>query len=292
MAKKKLLIAAVFVGAFAMMLMVLYGKQIERQTEEITANPHEVVVAAYNIPAGTPLSRDMLKTRTVPGQFLPANPLLARDIDIYLGQAVAQDIEADAMIMTSDFATMELARTLAGRIPTGERAMTIPVDAITGIAGLLRPGDRVDILGTFPVHGEDDLIPEAGSDAVGYVTLSLLQNVTLLAVGQEISEVGARDASSRGMYSNVTLSLTPNEAELIVISQTRGNLQLLLRHREDLDSVEVQRTTLRSVLEGLEVIQQRREERVEERRVRRPAACEEGFIRRDGECVPNIIIYR
>lgn len=290
MAKKKLLIAAVIVGAFAMMLMVLYGKQIEKQTEEITANPHEVVVAAYNIPAGSPLERDMLKTKTVPGQFLPANPLLASDIDIYLGLPVAQDIEAEAMIMTSDFATMEVARTLAGRIPDQERAMTIPVDAISGVAGLLRPGDRVDILGTFPVHGEDELIPESGGDAVGYVTMSLLQNVTLLAVGQEISDVQARDANSRGGYSNVTLSLTPDEAELLVIAQTRGNFTLLLRHRDDLEMVEVQRTTLRSVLEDLEVIQQVRQERVEVQV--RPRPCPEGQRRVDGRCVPDIEFIR
>lgn len=291
MAKKKLLIAAVIVGGFAMMLMILYGNEVQKQTEEITANPHEVVVASRYIPAGATLERDSITTRTVPGQFLPANPLLASDIDIYLGQPVGQDIEPDAMIMTSDFATLEVARTLAGRIPSQERAMTIPVDAISGVAGLLRPGDRVDILGTFPVHGEDDLIPEAGgSDSIGYVTMSLLQNVTLLAVGQEISDIQARDQGGRGNYSNVTLSLTPDEAELLVIAQTRGNLMLLLRNRDDLETIPVTRTTLRNVLEELELINEVRQERVETRA--RPVRCPDGERRVDGRCVPDIEILR
>ncbi len=290
MARKKLLLAAIIVGLFAGFLIYLYGKQMETSVEELTANPQEVIVAAQPIPAGTPLQQDFIRTKSVPQQFLPANPLLARDLDIYLGQPVSGDIAAEAMILTSDFATVEVARTLSGRIPEGERAMTLPVDAISGLGGLLRPGDRVDILGTFPMSQDDQLIPEAGGDSIGYVTMSLLQNVTLLAVGQEISDIGgSRQQAQRGGYSNVTVSVTPDEAELMIIAQTRGQLSMLLRHRDDLDTIPVTRRTLREVLEELDVINRERQERVVSRP---PPPCPPNHRRQNGRCVPQIEIIR
>lgn len=289
MAKKKLLIAAIIVGSFAAFLLYLYTAQVKQEKDEIMANPREVIVAARDISAGTLLTREHVNTKTVPGQFLPANPLLGQDLEIYLDMPVSESIREGAMILTSDFAVAEVARTLSGRIPAGERAMTIPVDAISGVAGLLRPGDRVDILGTFPVGTEDNLIPEAaGNDSIGYVTMNLLQNVTLLAVGQEVSDIPSGDArGNRGQYSTVTLSLTPSESELLVISQTRGKLMLLLRHRDDIESVTVTKTTLREVLEELEVINRERQVRVEKR-----PNCAPNQKLSNGRCVDTIEFVR
>lgn len=287
MAKTKLLIAAVLVGAFAALLLYLYASQLDDKNQELLANPREVVKAAREIPAGTPLTRDRITTEIVPARFLPANPLLRQDLEIYLDMPVAETIKEGSMILTSDFAVAEVARSLSGRVPQGERAMSIPVDAISGISGLLRPGDRIDILGTFPVGNKDEVIPEAGgADSVGYVTMNLLQNVTLLAVGQEISDV-ANSQAQRGGYGTVTLSLTPDEAELIVIAQTRGKLTLLLRHRDDIDTIPVTRKTLREVLEELEVINKERQVRTVKKA---PKACGEGFRRVGSECVPDITI--
>lgn len=292
MAKKKLLIAAIVVGLFAAFLVYLYAKQLQEEKEELTANQRAVIVAATDIPVGTPLSEDAVTTEDVPEQFLPGNPLLASDVNIYLGQPVSEDIAAGDMILTSDFAVSEVARTLSGRIPSGERAMTIPVDAISGVGGLLQPGDRVDILGTFPVGQEDELIPEAsGGESIGYVTMSLLQNVTLLAVGQNISDAYEQGGQvHRGGYGHVTMSMTPEEAELMIVAQTRGDLTLLLRNREDLDTVPVTRRTLREVLEELDVINRERKDRVVERA---PEPCGEGERRNaHGECVPRIDVIR
>ncbi len=283
MARKKLLIAAVVVGLFAAFLVYLYAQQQDERVEELTANPHQVMVAATDIAPGTPLTEELISTKEVPAQFLPANPLLREDLAYYLDQPVSGSIDAGDMILTSDFVVAEVARTLSARVPTGERAMTMPVDAISGVGGLLQPGDRVDILGTFPVGQEDELIPEAGGrDSIGFVTMTLLQNVTLLAVGQRISDMG--DGQYFAGYSNVTLSLTPDEAELMIIAQTRGELTLLLRNREDMDTVPVTRRTLREVLEELDVLNRERKERV----IRRPTPCPPGEERnQDGECIPR-----
>jgi pilus assembly protein CpaB len=292
MARKKLLLAAAIVGLFAGFLIFLYGKQIEQERDAVTANPHDVIIASQPIPAGTALTEDLIATRSVPEQFLPANPLLATELHIYLGQPVSGDIAPETMLLTSDFSVREVSRTLAGRIPVGERALTLPVDAVSGIAGLLRPGDRVDIMSTFPVSTEDHLIPEAmGGDSMGYVTMSLLQNVTLLAVGQEISEVGsARHQHQRGGYANVTISVTPDEVELLIIAQTRGRLQLALRHREDLNTVTVRPRHLREELERLDLVNERRRAREETRQPSRVTTCPRDHVLIDGNC--ELVILR
>lgn len=273
MAKKKLLIAAVMVGLFAAALLYLYASQLEKEKEELVRDQVEVVKAARNIPAGTPLAKDKITTEQVPQRFLPPNPLLENDLNIYLGTPLAVNVEEGAMILTSDFSVQEVSRTLSTKIPPEERAMSIAVDAISGVSGLLRPGDRVDILGTFPIGTKDQVVTnEKGEEGVGYVTMTMLQNVTLLATGQELSDVtSSENQQGRGSsYATVTLSVTIDEAELLTIAQTRGKMTLLLRNREDVDVSTVSKRTLREVMEELEIIQRRRNDRTP--KARKPTA--------------------
>lgn len=296
MAKKKLLIAAVIVGAFAALLVYLYHQQQQKKVKNLMKNQVEVVKAARDIPAGTPLTQDKVTSEKVPQRFLPPNPVLKEEFDIYAGTPVANHIEEGAMILASDFAVSETSSNLSAKIPPGERAMSVPVDNISGVSGLLRPGDRVDLLGTFPVGSKDQVIQEAGGgQSVGYVTMTLLQNVTLLAVGQEISGVRSGQQGggrARGGYSTVTASVTIDEAELLTIAQTRGELTLLLRHSEDVEIGSVKRKTLKKVLEDLEVINRAREVRVRKRRRACPGGCPDGETCKKGKCVPDIVIHR
>ena len=263
MAKKKLLIAAVIVGLFAAALLYLYASQIEQEKQELIRDQVEVVKAARNIPAGTPLSKDRITTEKVPERFLPPNPLLEQDLNIYLGTPLAVNVEEGAMILTSDFSVQEVSRTLSSKIPPEERAMSVAVDQISGVSGLLRPGDRVDVLGTFPIGTKDQVVTDAqGNAGVGYVTMTLLQNVTLLATGQMISDVaGGEQQQQQSSYNTVTLSVTVDEAELLTIAQTRGKTMLLLRNREDVEVGTVTKRTLREVMEELEIIQKKRNDR-------------------------------
>jgi len=264
MAKKKLLIAAVMVGLFAAALLYLYASQLEKEKDELVRDQIEVVKAARNIPAGTPLSKDKITTEQVPQRFLPPNPLLENALNIYLGTPLAVNVEEGAMILTSDFSVQEVSRTLSSKIPPQERAMSVAVDAISGVSGLLRPGDRVDILGTFPIGTKDQVVTdEKGEEGVGYVTMTMLQNVTLLATGQELSDVTNAENQQRGnSYATVTLSVTIDEAELLTIAQTRGKMTLLLRNRDDVDVSTVSKRTLREVMQELEIIQAIRTKRI------------------------------
>jgi pilus assembly protein CpaB len=264
MAKKKLLIAAVVVGALAAFLLFLFARQIEGEKKEMIGEQVEVIKAARQMPAGTTLSPELVTKSLVPKKFLPPNPVYEKDLEIYMGMPVSVNIQEGAMILTSDFSVAQVSNELSGKVPMTERALTVSVDEVSGVAGLLTPGDRVDVLGTFPVSDKDELVPDAanGQDGVGYVTMSLLQNVTLLAVGQVLSDVGMRGDNGRVNYGSVTMSVTIDEAELLTIAQTRGKLTMLLRNRDDVDVANVSKRTLKQVLQDLEVIQIARTDRV------------------------------
>ena len=285
MAKKKLLIAALVVGLFAAALVYLWSQQKEQQYTKVMENTKQVAHAVVDIPAGTPLTQDKIQTKEVPQQFLPANPLYKDDIEVYLNSPVARQVNEGDMIMTSDFSVDQVSNELSSKIPKSERAMSIPVDTVSGVSGLLRPGDRVDILGTFPVSSKDEVIPEAGGrQSVGYMTMTLLQNVTLLAVGQEISGVGSgSNGGRRGGYSTVTASVTIDEAELLTIAQTRGDLVLLLRNQNDVEIGSVKRKTLKGVLEDLEILNKERRDRVQKQISSKPQKEKIKILRGPGE---------
>jgi pilus assembly protein CpaB len=275
MAKKKLLMAAVVVGALAAFLLYLFASQVNEEKRELIGEQVEVVKASRQIPLGTSLTRDMVVYEPVPKKFLPPNPVYPKDFEsIYMGLPVSVNVQDGAMILTSDFAQEQVSNELSGKVPMKERALTVSVDEISGVAGLLAPGDRVDILGTFPVSDKDQLIPDAsGGEGVGYVTMTLLQNVTLLAVGQVLSEVGMRAENGGGRqgYGSVTMAVTIDEAELLTIAQTRGKLVMLLRNRDDVEVAPVSKRTLKQVLQDLDVIQSVRVEREKVKPVARRA---------------------
>lgn len=216
--------------------------------DDLFDETRDVVVATTDIEAGAPLRKSDVTSKDVPAEFLPANPLLEDDVRIYLGQPLAEDIEKGAMILTGDFVVAETGTNLAHRIPDGERALTIPSDSVGGDMVLIEPGDRVDILGTFPTDDDD------------MVTLSLLQNVTVLATGSCLSDID----DTCDPDGDVAVSVTPDEAELLTVTRSRGELTMLLRNREDMETAPVTRRSLREVLEQLDVIQRERDERVDD----------------------------
>jgi pilus assembly protein CpaB len=120
-------------------------------------------------------------------------------------------------------------RMLSKMILPGERAISILVDEQSGVAGLLRPGDHIDLLGTFLKPDKEQKM----------TTITLIQNLPVLAVGSMVgvpgSEAGDRSARS---YRSVTLSVTLEESELITFAQQRTKLALVLRNADDADTLE------------------------------------------------------
>jgi pilus assembly protein CpaB len=108
---------------------------------------------------------------------------------------------------------------LSARIKPRGRAVAIDVQERSAVGLWVRPGDRVDVVGSL-----------RDSDTQQPRTATLLQNVEVLATGK--AEPGAADD---GRYSTVTLLAAPDEAEMLALAQEAGTLTLLLRNPDDVD---------------------------------------------------------
>ena len=114
------------------------------------------------------------------------------------------------------------------RTPPGKRALTISIESLAAVGGLVNPGDFVDILAHLkvPANLEDERAkPET-------VTTVLFQNIQVLAVGtnfKPLSNEPAYDLQQKTKTLNVTLAVTPEEAGLLTFAEANGTLQLALR---------------------------------------------------------------
>ncbi len=214
------------------------GEPASERMAESDTHPgglREVVTATVDISSGTVLAEELITTQEVPDHHLPTNPLLAEELMIYLGMPVEVDIDADSMLSTSHFKGSGSARTAASQIPSGERAYFLPGDSTGGQSTPIQPGDRLDILGTMPSDGDS-------------LTLSVLQNVTVISVGSCVSTIG----DQRCIPGDVAVAVTPEEAELLTVLRDMGSLTVLLRNHEDRDPVPADPRSSRDVLQALE----------------------------------------
>ena len=260
MAKKKLLIASIIAGALAAFLVYFMSKQEKEKWNQFEATKRPVVVAQRDLPAGAMLQAADIKTELFPKSYIAPTMIMQSDVDIYLNGLLGKPVKAGQPLLSTDFSVQQVSNSLATKIPKEERALSVPVDLVNGVSGLLLPGDNVDILATFPVSDNDQIINEGqGGTSVGYAAVTLLQEVTLLAVGSDTSEINA--ANRRRSYSTITLSVTPKEAELLVIAQTRAKLTMLLRNPKDDTNTTPTTTSLKDLLKNLELLKEVRVKR-------------------------------
>ena len=228
------LIFAAAMGLMAMLMMNKYLSEeklkLEKERQRITANykdPIEIVVAAKDLPEGTTMESSLIKVMKVPEQF--AQPYSVRPPGRELaGMVTKVPIAAGEQILMNKVRRAEeapTAATLSALTPKGKRAVTIGMDALTGVGGFVRPGDVVDILWTLP------LPPEQGGPA----TYTLFQGVSVLAVGAQMVGKPASEQEANPNYT-VTLALAPEEASMLLVARQQGAVQLSLRSRQDKDA--------------------------------------------------------
>ena len=205
---------------------VLSKQQLEKRYDELELRAARVKVLApkKDLVPGDVLKRSDLGLLRIYKINMTGHELKPEDLQNVLGQRLAYSVRASKPLTLRDLDLSGGIRggQLANRIEPKMRAVTIAVDAVSSVAGLVRPNDHVDIIGTFR-------FPDQTSSKLDTVTYTLLQDVTILAVGQAMGG----DAGGRRGYSSVTLSLKPDEAELIIFSSQKGRLSLTLRHPHD-----------------------------------------------------------
>lgn len=185
--------------------------------------PIPVLVALGDIPPNTAVRDTMVAVETRPAYSI--QPHVLDDPADALGMMTLIPIYQGEQVTDAKLARPDEANALSMKTPQGKRAVTIGVDAISGVSGLIKPSDYVDVMGVFTVPG-------AGG---GVVTLTILQRIEVLAVGSQLSSIDDEEGGGGGgMAGTITLALTPQEAQLLMFTRAaQAQLQLALRTKTD-----------------------------------------------------------
>ncbi len=235
--KQKLVpIASVLVGILAFFLTDRFLRReraaLEREKQAFIERTRQiyVVAAGRDIPSGTTLSKDDVGKLQVSQRNVGDRAVLPEQVAMLYGRKVMFHIKANDPILWSDVEGGGAGGIgLANMVSSPMRAISLNIGGSQGVSGMVRPNDRVDVLGTFAFPGTNPAEMEA-------VTLTILQNVTVLATGQQLANelLDPRTLRRAAGYSTVTLEVTPREAELLVFAeQSKGRLTLALRNPSD-----------------------------------------------------------
>lgn len=239
MSRARLILISLGVALFALMLVFSYVYKKEKEILSL-GTPVKVLAAAKDIPEGTVLDETMLETVEVPKQFL--QPGAVREL------AEAADRVSDVPLLKGTQVLESMLRSsreegVARRVPPEKRAFSIAVNEVSAVAGLISPGDQVDVLLTANTGS----MQQGRAVAEGTITRVLLQNVLVLAVNQVSSAravpratmrqksegnlVGQAPGSGQGTQGirTLTLALSPEDTQKAALAQEIGSLSVALR---------------------------------------------------------------
>lgn len=188
-----------------------------------------VVCAAADINATAEVAPTMLATQNVPKTLAPK--MCFTDPKEVAGRVAAMGIAKGMPIVESYLAPKGTPPGMVARIKEGYRAMAVKVDEGSGVAGWVKPGCRVDVVALM-----------AADSAMKKMNISrvILENVEVLAVGQDIGAKGDAEAS---VTKSVTLAVLPEDVPKLHLAATKGTLRLAMRNSHDLSSSEKGTTT-------------------------------------------------
>ena len=234
----------------------------------------EIVVAKRDLPAGAKLDADTAAVRRVAAALLPEGVLLPERFPGVLGRRLRGPIRSGEPIFSAmlDTAAVRrvaaallpegvllperfpgvLGRRLRGPIRSGEpifsamlddagpgalsarvrqgiRALTIAVDEVNSVSGMLRPGDRIDLVFTVrsPLAASSSDSPES--------TQLLMQDILVLATGQRFRDEAERGRDGDRRFATITVEVSPEQAQRLILAQRTGRVTALLRHPDDPD---------------------------------------------------------
>lgn len=179
----------------------------------------EVVTAVVNIPMNTMITAEMVALTNFPEKG--AHPDAIKDTKLVIGKAANSDILAGEQILGGKIIVPGESgnNTLAYSIKPGMRAITVGVSQTSGLAGMLKPRDRIDIIAEFESENKTS------------VTTLVAENITILAVDSIMAKSG-KNTGKDGLavpYATITLQVTPQDAMRISMTEAKGSLRALLR---------------------------------------------------------------
>lgn len=209
-------------GASAYAAREYMNDQLTQQRSAEEATTIGVLVAATDIPFGQPLERFNVTTIQWPREAVP--PGIFTDYADLIPTSGGEPrrtrraISQGELILASRVSDFGEKVTIVQTLAPNHRAMSIKVDAETGVGGFVTPGDSVDVILT---QGRDDTLR----------TVTILQGVRVVGVDQDANE----QSDTVQVARTVTLEVTPDEGQRLALAQEAGVLSLSLRNHSELN---------------------------------------------------------
>jgi pilus assembly protein CpaB len=195
----------------------------------------KVLVAKKALPVGTIIDADSFAFQPWPKELMQGAYYVEGqpDAKTLAGTVVRYAIAAGQPVTRGSLVGPQDRGFLAAALGPGMRAVTVPVNTTTGVAGFVFPGDHVDLVLTQQVQGGGDGAPLKVSETI-------VRNVRVLATDQRFTDKDEDGKTAVKTFSNVTFEVTPKIAEKIAVAQSLGQLSLSLRSIAD-NSAELER---------------------------------------------------
>jgi pilus assembly protein CpaB len=166
---------------------------------------------------------------------------------------------------------------LSYKIPEGHRAMTVGVNQVSGVAGFINPGNKVDIVLTTTPAGFEEPISKI-----------ILQDVPVLATG-EVVERPVEEGGAAKIVPTVTLDLTPEDTERLALASNQGSLQLILRRVGEAGEVKTMGATIGSVIEDFKVAKKKKKRVVRRKVVKKKPPVAKAVMEKKEEVGPEFV---
>jgi pilus assembly protein CpaB len=185
------------------------------RTQTAVVSMRSVYVAAHDVPARA-LLNDSLVTE-VKRPETEVDPDAVVDRKELVGKYSLITIPSGSVVTRSKIG-LAGANALPARLPIGMRAVSISIDKVKGVAGLIQPGDRVDVIAVPPRVANE--VPHASA---------ILRGALVLAMGNEVETTSATPSPDNQNLTTVTLALTPRQVDLLASADLNTTLRLALR---------------------------------------------------------------
>jgi pilus assembly protein CpaB len=230
------LVVAVVTAVMAKNMFAGAGAQQAAAAPAVPVGP-KVLVAKKALPVGTIIDAESFAYQPWPKELMQSAYYVEGQPDgdpkALLGTVVRFAVTAGQPITRGALVGPKDRGFLAAALGPGMRAITVPVNAATGVAGFVFPGDHIDLMLTQEVKG-------GGEGPPLKVTETIVRNVRVLATDQRIDSKDEDGKTVVKTFDNVTLEVTPRIAEKISVAQSVGTLSLSLRSLAD-NSSELER---------------------------------------------------
>lgn len=222
---KKVKILALISAIIAAVLIYNFLNTLNKPAN-VEATKVVVIIASVNISPNAIITQDMLKMKELPLESVHVDAI--KDINAALGRISSSEIIAGEQILSSKLISAEGGSgngTLAYDIKKGTRAITISVGNLSGLVGMIKPKNTVDIIAQFQKTEKQT----GGEDKTIDYTTMIAENITVLAVDNVLSQEGKTPNEEGVAYTSITLQVTPMQAMELSMSEFKGQLRLILR---------------------------------------------------------------